>query len=269
MAHLSEDAAAHRGVQVRPRLPLDHRVAGVRRPGRRGHRRDARQDQGDELRPRLRPVGVRPRRPARHRAGRGTGADGRVLRDLRRHPRLPRRHRRRGPAHRLHRDDHGPAPLPARPHQRQPAASRDGRADGAQRADPGLGSRPDQDRDAQRRPGDLGRRPGLTDAAPGPRRARVRGRPGRTGRPGRAGARADGLARPTCWSRSTCQSGRDSAGTRLLTSARDAATEGADAARANSARNRVPSTHDDQQHQRHGGGERRSRPRRARRARSR
>ena len=34
----------------------------------------------------------------------------------------------------LHRDDHGPAPLPARPHLRQPAAPRDGRADGAQRA---------------------------------------------------------------------------------------------------------------------------------------
>ena len=63
-------------------------------------------------------------------------------------------HRRRGPAHRLHRDHPGPAPLPARPDQRQPAAPRDGRADGAQRADPGLGGRPDQGRDARRRAGD-------------------------------------------------------------------------------------------------------------------
>ena len=53
--------AADRGVQVRPRLPLDHRRPGLRRPGRRRDRRDAGQDQGDELRPRLRPVGVRPR----------------------------------------------------------------------------------------------------------------------------------------------------------------------------------------------------------------
>ena len=53
----------------------------------------------------------------------------------------------------LHRDHLGPAPLPPRPDQRQPAAPRDGRADGAQRADPGLGRRPDQGRDAPRRPG--------------------------------------------------------------------------------------------------------------------
>ena len=42
----------------------------------------------------------------------------------------------------------GPAPLPARPDQRQPAAARDGRADGAQRADPGLGRRHHQGRHA-------------------------------------------------------------------------------------------------------------------------
>ena len=64
------------------------------------------------------------------------------------------RHRRRGPADRLHRDHPRPASLPARPDQRQPPAPRDGRADGAQRADPGLGRRHHQGRDAQRRAGD-------------------------------------------------------------------------------------------------------------------
>ncbi len=83
--------------------------------------------------------------------GRGPRADGRVLRDVRWRPRLPRRSRRRGTPYRLHRDPLGPAPLPPRPDQRQPSAPRDGRADGAQRADPGLGGRPDQDRDAPRR----------------------------------------------------------------------------------------------------------------------
>ena len=57
---------------------------------------------------------------------------------LRRGPRLPARRRRRGPQGRLHRDDPRPPPLPARPDQRQPAAPRDGRADGAERPDPGL-----------------------------------------------------------------------------------------------------------------------------------
>ena len=95
---------ADRGVQVRPGLPLDHRVPRVRRAGRRGDPRAAGQDQGDELRPRLRPVRLRSGPAAAHRPRRGARADGRVLRDLRRRPRLPRRRRRRGPPHRLHRD---------------------------------------------------------------------------------------------------------------------------------------------------------------------
>ncbi len=52
---------AHRGVPVGPRLPLHHRGPGLRRAGRRRHARAAGQDQGDELRPGLRPVGVRSR----------------------------------------------------------------------------------------------------------------------------------------------------------------------------------------------------------------
>ena len=61
MAHLSEDALLIEAFQSGQRLPLDHRLAGLRRPRRRGDRRAAGQDQGDELRPRLRPVRVRPR----------------------------------------------------------------------------------------------------------------------------------------------------------------------------------------------------------------
>ena len=152
MAHLSEDA----GLIEAFRSGTDfHSVTAARVFGvdaDDGDRRDARQDQGDELRPGLRAVGVRALPAAAHRHRRGARADGRVLRDLRRRARLPRRHRRRGPAHRLHRDDPRPAPLPARPHQRQPAAPRDGRADGAQRPDPGLGRRHHQGRHAQRRP---------------------------------------------------------------------------------------------------------------------
>ncbi len=74
MAHLSEDAGAARGVPLR-RGPAHHRRgAGLRRAARRGHPRDARQDQGDVVRPGLRPVVVRAVTAARHHAGRGVDA---------------------------------------------------------------------------------------------------------------------------------------------------------------------------------------------------
>ena len=160
--------AADRGVPQRSGLPLDDGIPGLRSRRGRRHDRHASQDQGDELRPRLRLVGVRPGPAVAHRAVRSAGADGRVLRDIRRHSRLPRRRRRRGPPIRLHRDDHGSSALPARPDQRQPSATRDGRADGLERTDPGLGGRPDQGGDAQRRTRDGARRDALEDVVAGP-----------------------------------------------------------------------------------------------------
>ena len=219
MAHLSEDDAADRGVQVRPRLPLDHRLAGLRRARRRGDRRDAGQDQGDELRARLRPLGVRAGPAAADRPRRGARADGRVLRDLRRRPRLPRRASSTRPARAGTPRRSGPAPLPARPDQRQPAAARDGRADGAQRPDPGLGRRPDQDRDAQRR------------RAPSARPGWARGCCSRSttswssrwrrgsGTRSRRWSASRWAARPTCRCRSTSRSAPAAAGTRPRTSA--------------------------------------------------
>ena len=97
MAHLSRRRGADRGVRLRRGLPHRHRVAGVRPARRRGRRRAALQDQGDELRPRLRPVGATGWPAARASRRRGARADGRVLRAVRRRPRLPARHRRRGP----------------------------------------------------------------------------------------------------------------------------------------------------------------------------
>ena len=97
MAHLSEDALLIEAFRSGRDF---HSITAARVfdvPADEVTSRDARQDQGDELRPRLRAVGLRPRPAARHRPGRGPRPDGRVLRDLRRHPRLPRRRRRRGP----------------------------------------------------------------------------------------------------------------------------------------------------------------------------
>lgn len=71
--------------------------------------------------------------------------------------RLPRGSRRPGPQGRLHRHHPGAAALPARPDQRQPSASGDGRADGAQRPDPGQRGGHHQGRDARGVPGVAGR----------------------------------------------------------------------------------------------------------------
>ncbi len=161
---------------------------------------------------------------ARHPHRRGAGADGRILRAVRRRARLPAGGRRAGPAGRLHRDDPRPPALPARPDQRQPPAARDGRADGAQRADPGLGGRHHQGGDAAGRRRPARGRPAVADAAAGPRRAGLRGGAGRARAAGgdRCGAR---WAAPTrCPSRSRSRSAPAATGTAPT-------TEGADASR--------------------------------------
>ena len=69
MAHLSEDALLIEAFRSGRDF---HSITAARVfdvAGRRRHQRDARQDQGDELRPRLRAVRVRPQPAARHRPG--------------------------------------------------------------------------------------------------------------------------------------------------------------------------------------------------------
>ena len=73
-------------------------------------------------------------------------------------------------------------------------ARRRGAAAGDQRSDPGLGRRHHPPRDDPRPRRD--RRPAGPNAAPGPRRAAVRGRRGRGDRDGRPGPRRDGRRRP-------------------------------------------------------------------------
>ena len=74
MAHLSEDALLIEAFRSGPGLPLDDGRPRLRHRRRRGHRRAARQDQGDELRPGLRPLGVRALPAAADRARRGARA---------------------------------------------------------------------------------------------------------------------------------------------------------------------------------------------------
>ena len=124
------------------------------------------------------------------------GADGAVLRPVRRGARLSARCRRPGPQGRLHVDGAGPAALSAGAGQQQSQRPRGRRARRAQRPDPGQRRRHHQGRDDQRRQGAQGRRPEVTDAAAGARRAAVRGRAGRARRAREAGAEQMGNAYP-------------------------------------------------------------------------
>ena len=72
-----------RGVQVRDGLPHRHRLPGLRGRARFGHPGGTGQDQGDELRPRLRVERVRVEPAAAHRDLRGQSVDGGVLRAIR------------------------------------------------------------------------------------------------------------------------------------------------------------------------------------------
>ena len=96
MAHLSGDEGLIEAFRSGEDLHRFVGCAGVRRRARGRHARDAQQGQGDELRPRLRPVGVRAVQAADDLHGRGAGPHGRVLRPVRRRARLPPRGRGRG-----------------------------------------------------------------------------------------------------------------------------------------------------------------------------
>ena len=90
MAHLSGDEGLIEAFTLGGGPALLRRLAGLRHPDRAGRPRDAPADQGDELRPGLRAVGLRALPAAEDHPGGGARADARLLRALRRHPRLPR-----------------------------------------------------------------------------------------------------------------------------------------------------------------------------------
>jgi len=115
MADLSGDQALADAFSSGQRFPRGDGLAGVRRAARGGHGRAAQQDQGDELRARLRPVLLRALAAAARQPGRGQRVHGRLLRAVRRHQGLPGEDRRAGTQGRLHRDDPRPPPLPAGP----------------------------------------------------------------------------------------------------------------------------------------------------------
>ena len=127
----------------------------------------------------------------------------------------------------LHRDPPRPPPVPARPDQRQPATAADGRADGAERADPGQRRRHHQGRDARRAAADRRRRAAVPAAVAGARRTGVRGRGRRAGCDHRGVEGGDGRRRTSCASSSRCRSASEPPGTRRRTDGRRCPAGGA------------------------------------------
>ena len=89
MAHLSKDEGLIEAFRHRRGSALVRRVAGILRPDRRGHRRAAAPGQGDVLRAGIRVERLRPGRAAEDLHRGSQGADGAVLRPVRRGARLP------------------------------------------------------------------------------------------------------------------------------------------------------------------------------------
>ncbi len=90
-----------------------------------------------ELRPRVRHERLGARAAARHRARRGAGDHGRLLRVVPRDPRVPRSSGRPRNGRGIHRDDPRPAQVHTGAAGRESSRARPGAAPGAQRTDPG------------------------------------------------------------------------------------------------------------------------------------
>ena len=125
VGRLFADRTAHHGAPVRRRRPADglrrgprhphrHRRRSLRRAARRGDCRPAAHGQGDQLRPDLRHVGIRPGQPAQSRARRRAGLHRPLLRALSRRRRLHAAHTRSRAQSGLRRDRVRPPPVPAR-----------------------------------------------------------------------------------------------------------------------------------------------------------
>ena len=120
MAHLSKDEGLIEAFSTGEDLHSFVASRAFSRADRRGHRRAAAPGQGDVLRAGVRAVGLRPGRAAEDLHRGSQGADGAVLRPVRRGARLPARGRRPGPQGRLHVDGVRQAALPAGAGQQQP-----------------------------------------------------------------------------------------------------------------------------------------------------
>ena len=140
-----------------------------------GQSRRALQGEDGQLRHRLRALGLRPRRPPQHRAGRGRLLHRALLRALPGRQALHRRDDRVRQGERLRQHPARPAPPNTRAPLRPPAGSQPGRAPRGQHADPGNLCGHHQDRDGPLPEGTRGFGPRDAPRPADPRRAPLRG----------------------------------------------------------------------------------------------
>ncbi len=165
LAHYSKDPALVRAFARGPRHPHGRRRADLQRPRGGGGLVQAAGGQDGQLRRDLRPQPVRPGRAAGDLAGRGRGVHRGLFQRIRRGRCVHHADARIGARHGTGRDDPRPPPADQRDQEHDRARPQPRRADGGQHGHPGLGRRPDQARDARRRPPDpraRGCRPGCS-----------------------------------------------------------------------------------------------------------
>ena len=168
-------AGAARHLPARRGRPHRDRLEGVRAAAGAARRRHALEGQDGQLRDRLRPVRLRPRRPPADPAGGGAGVHRPLPRALPRRPPVHEGRGRAGRAARLRLDAVRPPPPDPRDPRPQLADAQARRAARRQLGHPGHGGRHHQGRDGARPP--RARRRGPEDAPdpPDPRRAAGRG----------------------------------------------------------------------------------------------
>ena len=175
LAHLSEDEGLLTAFRDGEDIPRRDRLRRLRRRNRRRPAGDAPRRQDDELRRDLRTLRARTLATQRHGATRRAGFHRRLLRPLRARRAVDRGDQGVDQGTRIRRDSDGPPPLPARDQLAQLPTPQRGRTDGGQHARAGHRRRCDEarhDRTRRRAP-----RAGteVAHAAPGPRRADLRG----------------------------------------------------------------------------------------------
>ena len=162
---------------LRPRRghPRRHRRRGARLGPEEGQPRRSLEGQDGQLRHRLRPLGLRPRRPAQHRAGGGRLLHRPLLRAVSRRPALHRGDDRVRARKGLRRDPARPPPPDPRASLRPPPGPQPGRAPRGEHADPGHLRGHHQARHGAGAQGAGRVRPRDSSRPPDPRRAPLRG----------------------------------------------------------------------------------------------
>ena len=192
LAEVADVPALRNGVPRRRRHPRDDRLGDVRRAGQGHAGRRAPARQGDQFRHHLRHLGVRPRRPARHRARGSRRLHQEIFRALPRHPRLHGGEQGVLPPARLCAHAVRPqVPLSGDPRQ-QRVDARLQRARRDQRAPAGQRRRHHPPRHDPHRAGAGEAQAQRADAAAGARRAGLRGAGGRGREDPAGGQEGDG-----------------------------------------------------------------------------